>query len=315
MSTVIASCKDEAAEVFDMALDHNPGGDLGAIIRGMRHHYCGSLTFREQRNAVENMCQGASEDAADFLVRVNSAVCSLGKDWQDAISPEELETLRFEVAMNGVKLDVRHVLDSEAAKYKQLSSKQIYDAVKRYEVYAARNKCLVDKGPYVGFPKGSCKAPAGTGYRPHYPKVTAFSAQATEKGGPPSKDAELKAAAKEGLVELSPTPTNEELGGDCTPDFQALMELAEIHPSVSARMAQAIQADERLKKHCFACQSPDHFIRECLLAKKMERGPSHQGGLPKTIWLQLVEGQRCPLPQCSSLHHQHRNRCERLGWS
>ena len=26
MSTVIASCKDEAAEVFDMALDHNPGG-------------------------------------------------------------------------------------------------------------------------------------------------------------------------------------------------------------------------------------------------------------------------------------------------
>ena len=136
MSTVIASCKDEAAEVFDMALDHNPGGDLGAIIRGMRHHYCGSLTFREQRNAVKNMRQGASEDAADFLVRVNSAVHSLGKDWQDAISPE-LETLRFEVAMNGVKLDVHHVLDSEAAKYGQLSSKQIYNAIKRYEAYAA----------------------------------------------------------------------------------------------------------------------------------------------------------------------------------
>ena len=48
MSTVIASCKDEAAEVFDMTLDHNPDGDLGAILRGMRHHYCGSLTFREQ---------------------------------------------------------------------------------------------------------------------------------------------------------------------------------------------------------------------------------------------------------------------------
>ena len=164
MSTVIASCQDEATEVFDMALDHNPSGDLGAIIRGMRHHYCGSLIFREQHNAVENMHQGASEDAADFLVRVNSAVCSLGKDWQDAISPEELETLRFEVAMNGVKLDVCHVLDSEATKYGQLSSKQIYDAVKRYETYAAQNKCLVDKGPYVGYPKGSSKVPAGTGY-------------------------------------------------------------------------------------------------------------------------------------------------------
>ena len=86
MSTVVASCKDEAAEVFDMAMDHEPGGDLGAIIRGMRHHYCGSLTFREQRNAVENMRQGSSEDAADFLVRVNSAIRSLGKDWQDTIS-------------------------------------------------------------------------------------------------------------------------------------------------------------------------------------------------------------------------------------
>ena len=81
MYTVITSCKDEAAEVFDMALDHNPDGDLGAVIRGMRHHYCGSLTFREQCNTVENMCQGANEDAADFLVRVNSTIHSLGKDW------------------------------------------------------------------------------------------------------------------------------------------------------------------------------------------------------------------------------------------
>ena len=182
--------------------------------------------------------------------------------------------------MNGVKLDVRHVLDSEAAKYGQLSSKQIYDAVKRYEVYAARNKCLVDKGPYVGYPKGSSKAPAGTGYQPRYPKVNAFSAQATEEGGPPPEDAELEAAAEEGLVELSPTPMDEEVGGDYTPDFQALMESVEIHPSVSARMAQAIQADERLKKRCFACQSPDHFIRECPLAKNGKR-PLLPRGPPK----------------------------------
>ena len=66
--------------------------------------------------------------------------------------------------MNGVKLDVRHVLDSEVAKYGQLTSKQIYDAVKRYEAYTAQNKRLVDKGPYVGHPKGPNKAPTGTGY-------------------------------------------------------------------------------------------------------------------------------------------------------
>ena len=155
MSTVVASCKDEAAEVFDMALDHNPGGDLGAIIRGMRHHYCGSLTFREQRNAVENMRQGSSEDAADFLVRVNSAVRSLGKDWQDTISQEELEKLRYEVAMNGVKLDVCHVLDSEVAKYGQLTSKQIYDAVKRYEAYAAPEQVPRGQRSLCGTPQRS----------------------------------------------------------------------------------------------------------------------------------------------------------------
>ena len=102
----------------------------------------------------------------------------------------------------------------------------------------------MDKGPYVGYPKGSDKAPAGTGYRPRYPKVNAFSAQAAQEGGPPPEDAELEAAAEEGLVELSLTPMYEEVGGDYTPDLQALMESAEIHPSVSARMAQAIQADE-----------------------------------------------------------------------
>ena len=124
-------------------------------------------------------------------VRVNSAVRSLGKEWQDTISQEELEKLRYEVAMNGVKLDVRHVLDSEVAKYGQLTSKQIYDAVKRYEVYAARNKRLVDQGPYVGHPRGSTKVPTATGYRPRYPKVNAFSAQAAEEGGPLLEEAEL----------------------------------------------------------------------------------------------------------------------------
>ena len=113
---------------------------------------------------MENMRQGSNEDAADFLVRVNSAVRSLGKDWQGSISPEELETLRYKVDMNGVKQDIHHVLDSEAAKYGQLNSKQVYDAVKRYEAYTAHNKHLVGKSPYIGNPRDSNKAPASTGY-------------------------------------------------------------------------------------------------------------------------------------------------------
>ena len=279
MSTVITSCKDDAAEVFDMALDHNPDGDLGAIIRGMRHHYCGSLTFQEQCNAVENMQQGTNKDAAEFLVRVNSAVWSLGKDWQGTISPEELETLKFKVAMNGVKQDISYVLDSEATKYGQLSSKQIYDAVKRYEAYVAHNKCLVGRSPYVGNPRDSGKAPTSAGYQPWYPKVNTFAAQAVKEGGPPPEETELEAATEEGIVELDPALADEEVGGVYIPDFQSLTGSTDVH-CVSVQMAQAIQADEQLKRQCFVCQSPDHFIRDCPQAKNGKR-PLPLRGPPK----------------------------------
>ena len=52
--------------------------------------------------------------------------------------------------MNGVKLDVRHVLDSEVAKYGQLTSKQVYDAVKRYEAYAAQEQTPRGQGSLCG---------------------------------------------------------------------------------------------------------------------------------------------------------------------
>ena len=34
------------------------------------------------------------------------------------------------------------------------------------------------------------------------------------------------------------------------------------------RMARAIQVDEQ-QKHCFVCQSPDHFVRNCTQAKNV----------------------------------------------
>ena len=35
------------------------------------------------------------------------------------------------------------------------------------------------------------------------------------------------------------------------------------------RMARAIQADEQQQKHCFVCQSPNHFARNCPQAKNV----------------------------------------------
>ena len=42
----------------------------------------GAFTFREQQIQVENMKQGNSEEAADFLVKVINAVNGLAKDWK-----------------------------------------------------------------------------------------------------------------------------------------------------------------------------------------------------------------------------------------
>ena len=79
---VVASVKDDAAEMFDFACSNIRGDseDLGQIVQRMREHYCGAFTFREQRIQVENMKQGDSEEAADFLVKVTNAVNGLAKD-------------------------------------------------------------------------------------------------------------------------------------------------------------------------------------------------------------------------------------------
>ena len=64
---------------------------------------------------VENLKQGANEEAANFLIRVGSSVDSLAKDWKDTPSHAELEALIYEVSLNGVKKEICHVLDSEIA--------------------------------------------------------------------------------------------------------------------------------------------------------------------------------------------------------
>ena len=66
-------------EMFDFACSNKRGEkgadceDLGQIVQRMREHYCGAFTFRQQQIQVENMKQGNSEEAADFLVKVTNA--------------------------------------------------------------------------------------------------------------------------------------------------------------------------------------------------------------------------------------------------
>ena len=148
---VVASVKDNATEMFDFACSNKRGEkgadceDLGQIVQRMREHYCGTFTFREQRIQVQNMKQGDSEEAADFLVKVTNTVNGLAKDWKGHLTEEELDTLQYEVFLNGVKKEIRHVLDAEVVKHPHMTPDQMYTAVRRFESYVARNERLDGK--------------------------------------------------------------------------------------------------------------------------------------------------------------------------
>ena len=149
MPLVVSSLTGDASDVFDwiLSLNHGEPQDLTTLLQMLREHYCGSLTFREQRNSIENLHQKSNEATIDFLIRVGTSVSNLAKDWKDELTEGELQALQYKVSLNGVKEEIRHVLDLEMAKQDgHLTPQQMYKAVKRYETYVAWNKRLDRKG-------------------------------------------------------------------------------------------------------------------------------------------------------------------------
>ena len=149
MPLVVSSLTGDTSDVFDWILSLNPRNtqDLTTLLQMLREHYCGSLTFREQKNMIENLHQKPQEAAIDLLIRVSTSASNLGKDWKDKLTDKELQSLQYEVSLNGVQEEIRHVLDSEIAKNGgKLTPQQMYEAVKRYETYVAHNKRLEGKG-------------------------------------------------------------------------------------------------------------------------------------------------------------------------
>ena len=128
---------------------------------------------------VENLRQGAQEGATDFLIRVGTSVSNLDKDWRGQLSQAELESLQYEVSLNGVRQEIRHMLDSEIARQGPLTPHQMYEAVKKYETYVARNKRLEGQSssPSTGQQKTAGQT---SNYKPHFHKTTAFAAKVEE---------------------------------------------------------------------------------------------------------------------------------------
>ena len=241
------------------------------------------------------MRQASGEDAVDFLIRVSNAVQILGNDWKELMTLEEMEVLQYEFCLNGVNKDIRHVLNSKTAKCGKLDSDQMYDAVKRLEAYVARNKRLQERGSQPT----RAPASASLGYKPRFQKASAFPAVAAEIPDLDTTSEEVVGESEEGLVEIG--PLSEDSGELYFLDFLAKAPVGG-NWVLNARVAQAIQADEQLKKHCFACQSPDHFIRDCPQAKNGQRPLQPRG--PQKNNLASVSGkEKTPSSTLTPLEH------------
>ena len=280
MPLVVSSLMGDASDVFDWILSLNPGNtqDLTTLLQMLWEHYCGSLIFREQRNTIENLCQKPQEAAIDFLIRVGTSVSNLGKDWKDELTDEELQSIQYEVSLNRVHKEIRHVLDSEIAKNGgKLTPQQMYEAVKRYETYVAHNRMLEGKGasPSTSQPKATGHT---SGYKPRFHKTTAFAATIpeVEDNGP----GHLESSPQEEANAYGNESSQEDDEGLYIPSY--LEEAIPDDPVLQVKMTRAMRAQEVETQRCFTCNQPGHLQRDhWKYEKKNGHGPLQLKGPPQ----------------------------------
>ena len=277
MPLVVSSLKGDTSDVFDWMCSVTPGGpqDLSALLQMLREHYCGSFTFWEQWNMVKNLCQGTHEDATDFLIREGSSVSNLAKDWKGQLTEAELQSLQYEVSLNGAREEIRHVLDSEIARHGQWTPHQMYEAVKRYETYVACNQCLEEKStnPHIGYQRAAAQT---SGYKPRFHKTTAFAPSVEESPDPALSEQELFLPENDGYVGVEPNKEGDE--GLYIPSF--LEEALGGDGNLQIKMAHTMQAQEKCDKKCFICQSVDHLMKDHYKGKN-GAGPLQLKGPPQ----------------------------------
>ena len=277
MPLVVSSLTGDAPDVFDWIHGLNSGRtqDLTTLLQMLREHYCGSLTFR---NTIENLHQKPQEAAIDFLIRVGTSVSNLGNDWKDKLTDVELQSLQYEVSLNGVHEEIRHVLDSEIAKNGgNLTPQQMYEAVKRYETYMARNKRLKGKGasPSTSQPKAAGHT---SGYKLRFHKTTAFAATIPEvEDDSPSCP---ESSPQEGTDAYGNELSQEDDEGLYIPTY--LEEAIPDDPVLQVKMAHAMRAQEVETRRCFTCGQLCHLQKDYWkYEEKNGNGPLQPKGPPQ----------------------------------
>ena len=203
---------------------------------------------------------------------------NLGKDWKDELTDKELQSLQYEVSMNRVHEEIRHVLDSKIAKNGgKLTPQQMYETIKRYETYVARNKRLEGKG--ASSSTSQLKATGHTsGYKLQFHKTTAFAAtipEVEEEGpGHPEPPPQEEAAA------YGNKSSQEDDEGLYIPSY--LEEAIPDDPVLQVKMAHAMQAQEVETQRCFTCNQPGHLQRDhWKYEEKNGNGPLQPKGPPQ----------------------------------
>ena len=238
MPLVVSSLMGDASDVFDWILSLNPGN--------------------------------TQEAAIDFLIRVGTSVSNLGKDWKDELTEKELQSLQYEVSLNGVKEEIRHVLDSKMAKKDgKLTPQQMYEVVKKYETYVAHNKRLKDKG--TSSSASQQKATGHTsGYKPWFHKTTAFAATVVELDD--DAPCHQESTPLEEADSFGAESSQEDDKGLFIPSY--LEEALPSDPTLQVKMARAMWAQEMKTRRCFTCNQPGHLQRDhWKYEEKMGPGP------------------------------------------
>ena len=203
---------------------------------------------------------------------------NLDKDWKDELTEKELQSLQYEVSLNGVQEEIRHVLDSKIAKNGgKLTPQQMYKAVKKYETYVARNKRLEGKGT-----SSSASQQKATGhtssYKPWFHKTTAFATTIAKS----EDDAHCRQESfpQEGANSFGPKSSQEDDDGLFIPSY--LEEALPDDPTLQVKMAHAMQAQEVETRRCFTCNQPGHLQRDHWKYKeKNGTGPLQLRGPPQ----------------------------------
>ena len=190
---------------------------------------------------------------------------------------KELQSLQYEVSLNGVQEEIRHVLDSEIAKNGgKLTPQQMYEAVKRYETYVAHNRRLEGKGTSLS--ASQQKATGHTpGYKPQFHKTTAFAATIAESedDGPCRQESSSQEGADPFGAELS----QEDDEGLFIPSY--LEEALPNDPVLQVKMARAMWAQDVETRRCFTCNQQGHLQRDhWKCEEKNGTGPLQPKGPP-----------------------------------